>query len=256
MNLPHSVLRLILASYFTLCLVVGLQAEDTVTVQSESILTRGRVAVIEVGGSLSQSGQTQLTFRYPRTVIAIQGARGADVYAFQCPNITIISDVQTDDTTGEVILECSNVTPGQSQLVLLLDVLALYGRETEGLLSPLRLTVNGAEVSDVVFNPGRIRLTGGSKPSDRSIEAITGNYPNPFTLSTEFVYIVAEDSSPQFVILNVSGQIVKDLGAITSFKGENSFKVELKQNEFGQGHYMIRMITDSGVYFYSFMKLY
>ncbi|MBI2794613.1 MAG: T9SS type A sorting domain-containing protein [Ignavibacteria bacterium] len=248
-------LRLILASYFTLCLVVGLRAEDTISVPSETVLTRGQVAVIEVGGSLSQSGRTQLTFRYPRTVIAIQGARGADVYAFQCPDITMISDIQTDDTTGEVILECSNVGPGQSQMILLLDVLALYGRETQGLLSPRRLTVNGTEVGDVVFNPGRIRLTGGSRPSDQSIEAITGNFPNPFSLNTEFVYVVAEDSNPQFVILNVTGQIVKDLGAIASFKGENRLKVELEQNELGQGHYMIRMITDLGVYFYSFMKL-
>jgi hypothetical protein len=250
------VLRLILATYFALCLVVGLRAEDTISVPPETVLTRGQLAVIQVGGSLSQNGPTQLTLRYPKTVIAIQGARGADVYAFTCPNVTVVSDVQTDDTTGEVTLECSNVTPGQSQIILLLDVLALYGSETEGLLSPQRLTVNGTEVSDAVFNSGIIRLTGGSQRSNQSIEAITGNFPNPFSLNTEFVYIVAEDSNPQFVILNVSGQIVKDLGTVASFKGENSIKVELQQNELGQGHYMIRMITDFGVYFYSFLKLF
>lgn len=256
MNPPHPVLRFIFSVFFILHLAATLRAEDTIRVPQETVLMRGQTAGINVSGSLSQNGQTQLTIRYPRSVISVKGARGADEFAFTCPNVTIVSDIQTDDTTGVVVLECNSVTPGQSVTILQLDVQALYGSDTEGLLIPQRLIVNGSEVSNVVFSQGTIRLTGGSRPSETSIEAITGNFPNPVNQHTEFIYIVNKDSNPQFAILNLRGQVVKDLGAVAGIKGENRLNVEFMQNELGQGLYVMRMITDLGAYFYTFMKLY
>lgn len=256
MNPPLPVLRFIFSVYFLICMAAALRAEDTIRVPQETVLVRGQTAVITISGSLSLNGQTQLTLRYPRSVILVRGARGADEFAFTCPNVTVVSDIQTDDTTGEIILECNSVRPGQSVTILKLDVQALYGSDTEGLIIPQRLTVNGSEVSNVVFSQGTIRLTGGSRPSETSIEAITGNFPNPFNQHTQFIYIVAGNGNAQFAILNLRGQVVKDLGVVAGIKGENRLNVELMQNELGQGLYVMRMITDLGAYFYTFMKLY
>lgn len=231
-------------------------AGGSVKVPPVTTVTSGSPASIVILGRIDVSGTVTLTMRYPRHIVSVSGARGSASYGLQCDNISILSNTELNSTTGELVLECGAGSANASDTLFILDVTAMTSTMPIGELVPTKVNIDGSTVADAELVGGVIQLSGGSHQSPEALEGVTGNYPNPFGLTTRFVYAMSVAGPVSFTIVSSQGRIVKELSSAEATVGENTIDLTLQPNELSQGIYLLRMITDRGVYYHSFMILH
>lgn len=253
---PHHLVHVVLLLTAAFLLApLGATAGGTVTVPPLTLISRGATVSITVLGRIETQGTARVTFDYPSRLIRINGARGADGFGFTCPIVPIVSDVVKNSSTGSITFECQSGATISSDTLMILDITGVSESypQTYGWLTPTTLDVNGVVLTDAALTGGLVQLQ--TQQSGTPLEGITGNYPNPFAFQTQVVYVMPEAGTVSFSVFSAQGRMVKEYVSVQSVVGENVLDIKFESNEIAQGVYVLRMTTDRGEFYYSFMVL-
>jgi hypothetical protein len=246
--------RLSLAVLLLTVLVSSGTAADTLRVPDVTTLQQGQRARIAVTGTIETSFPGRITLQYPADVIRILSVVGGEGSAWQCPVVQINSNT-TDRTVGTLVVQCEDVRAVRADTIFVIEVEALFGAPRTGPLRPLLHVVGGDTLSNAVLAGGRVDLEGDG-PLYQPREALVGNYPNPFSTTTSFVYIMLESGPVTFVIRNLNGRLIREYEPVNSSEGENTFAFDASKEQLSQGVYLVELRTERGSYVRPFMVLH
>ncbi|MCX6140759.1 MAG: T9SS type A sorting domain-containing protein [Candidatus Kapabacteria bacterium] len=209
----------------------------------------GQRMTIAVVGSLDDGPVVRITFRYSPTVLRIVGSNGSGNYGLRCAPLTVIEDRVESVASAVYVVECQFSVMKTNDTLLTLVVEGVGGTDTTGFLRADKIEINGIEKLGS-FNSGEIIRTGGVVAKPVVKEGVTGNYPNPFSSRTRFVYVLEAPGPVSFSIRNAQGGLVQELPTVTGTAGENYLDYELVTWQVANGAYLLQMTTDLGTYFH------
>lgn len=231
-------------------------AAESVLVPAETSTPAARTVQMVIRGTLqAASGNTvRLEFAYTPGALRIRSARGGAAYALQDASLRIVDNTITDRKTGRFVIECANVQSLTDSVLCILDVDALPGPDTVGLLTPTALVVDGTTISGAVLQAGTVRITNGGLVPYTS-QAIVENYPNPFRESTVFTYTISETTDVAFSIFDIYGRQYASYDPVSRTPGTYSFTFAPPSWEVACGTLVLEMKTSSGSVFHSFVRM-
>ena len=233
---------------------ISASALDAVTLPQAIVGNRGSVEVVTVTGTLDASGNTKIVLEYPADVIKIRKVIGGEGFALLCPSVLIATDSMVTSTTGRVTLECWNVQPTNDKELFAMEIEFLAGPGTSGVLRAVGLERNGTNVADVQLSQASVTANGAVAKSE-SLEGVTGNYPNPFSSSTDFVFRLAEPSVVHLSIHSLDGRRLLDLQTMQASAGENVYHFAPNAWDVSSGPYIFSVETETFTYLHQFMVL-
>lgn len=219
-------------------------------VPAKTTLSVGQRTTIAVTGTLDFGGTIRASIRYSPSVMRILSAHGSPGYAFQCLDVSIVENRVESPTSAVCVVECSYCISIEDDTLFTLAVEGVVGPDSSGALGIERLEANGVDVQGAVFNTGVVERRGGSTTSQTVIEGVTGNYPNPFSSRTRFVFVLQSPGIVRFLVRNTQGRIVIQLDPIIGVAGENVFDFEWDAWRYSSGVYVLQMDTDRGTYYH------
>jgi len=231
-------------------------AAESVVLPAETTLRAARSISMPVRGTIStpSSSTVRIEFTYTPGAIRIRGAHGSATTALRCPDVRIVENTITDRANGRLVIECSDVQSLTDSVLCVLDVDALKGPDTVGMITPTSLVVNGATVAGVTLQGGTIRITDAGYGTVTT-QKIVENYPNPFKESTVFTYTIGEVTDVTFAVFDIYGRQYMATEAETRAPGTYSFTFAPPIWEFASGTFVLEMKTNSATVFHSFVRM-
>lgn len=231
-----------------------LAAQDAVTVPDLGTLAPGTTQRVTVTGTIQRSGVVEITMDYPANLVRIRRVEGGATLAFTCPQANIDRDTLSG-TTGSITFSCGTTEAGANRELCVLVVEALYGVAGTGSITPTRLRLDFVDLPNFVGTGGSVSVGGGDPLTQTRREGWTGNYPNPFSTTSRFVFTMQEAGPVTLIVRNLQGRTVQELGTIQAMAGENEYEFVIGLNELAQGAYLMQMVTDRDAYYHPFMVL-
>ncbi len=244
------VLHLTVILGVAVCAVAPIRAADEAFVPDLTTLQVGQRVRVAVIGTLEQGGDVKITLRYSPTVMRIMGSQGSGTNAFRCNQLNVVEDRVESAVSAVYIVGCPFTVSITNDTLLTLDIEGIGGADTIGFLRVEKIEANGAEVVGAVFNAGVVVRTGGITTRQVMTNGITGNYPNPFSTHTRFVYTLDAPDVVRLIIRNAQGRLVKELGPFNATAGENHFDYEPDLSQLANGAYLLQLATTNGSYFH------
>ncbi len=252
MQLVTTYLRLLLLSL--LLAVHPAHSQERISVPSSTSGARQSIVEIPVTGTISSLGHLRLVFDYPANVIRFVRCTGGPNASFRCPQAYVGADTIVDGTRGRLTVECWDVQPTTNGLVCMLVMEFLNGPGTSGYLQPIRMDREKTPVPTVEFQSGLITADG-SPAIPTPAEGFTGNYPNPFSSQSTFVFMLESAQPVHLSVCTMQGRTILDLGQMQGRAGENSYDFAANSWELAQGSYLMSLQTSTGTYLHPFMVL-
>ena len=242
-----------------LCVILGLEvcavaptrAADTAFILPDTTtLQVGERKWVAVRGTLEQGGDIKITLRYSPTVMRIIGSQGSDTSAFRCIQLSVLRDSVESAGSAVYIVGCPFSVSIKNGTLLTLYIEGVGGADTLGFLRVEKIEANEGEVVGAVFTDGVVVRTGGISTRQVQANGITGNYPNPFSTHTRFVYTLDAPDVVRLLVRNVQGRLVKELGPFNATAGENYFDYEPDLSQLANGAYLLQLATTHGSYYH------
>jgi hypothetical protein len=169
---------------------------------------------------------------------------------------TLFEDLEPDSVTnyisltpGVVALELSNSDNSLVHEVVNVDLSALAGKATFGIIVPLA-TAEGVSATLVIYEAAAPVGISEELLSYTDGVAYINSYPNPFSSAASIVYLLEKPMDLELSVYNVSGQKIRILHSGFQLEGEHQIHWDGK-NESGQqvdpGIYLCVLKTDSGM---------
>jgi hypothetical protein len=232
-----------------------LHAAESVVLPAETTMQAARSMQVVVRGTIeaAPNSTVRVEFTYTPGSVRIRGAHGSASYALRDADIRVLENTLFDRTNARYVIECSNVQPLTDSILCVIDVDALKGPDSVGLITPTALIVNGV-TSAATLQGGKVTIT------DRTIDSVSTqifveNYPNPFRESTTFLYTLNETTDVQFAVFDLAGRQYASFDAIAQTPGSHSFTFAPPTWEVACGPLVLQLRTSSGVMYYPFHRL-
>ncbi len=229
-------------------------AQDVVSVPDLGTMEPGTIQRVTVTGTIERPGVIEVTLDYPADLVRIRRIEGGAALAYTCPQAVIMADT-VDATTGSITFRCDSTQAGTAINLFVLEVEALYGVAGTGTITPSRLRLDFVNQPDFVGTGGTVTVEGGDPLVQTKREGWTGNYPNPFSTRSRFVFTMREAGSVQLIIRNLQGRSIMELGTMQAAAGENEYELVIGLNDLAQGAYLMQLITERDSYIHPFMVL-
>ena len=229
-------------------------AVDAVRIPDVGNLLRGEVRRVVVAGTVDRAGVVEVTLEYAANLVRIRSVEGGSGFAFTCPQ-AIISSNTFVGTTGTMVVRCDSTLAGQDGNLFVLEIEALHGVGGAGVILPTLFRRDYVEVPGAVLESGTVRIEGDADIVFTTAEGFTGNYPNPFSTQSRFVFTMNQAGRVHLQVRSLQGRSVLDLGSVDATAGENSYELQINVNDLSQGAYVMQMITDRGSYLQPFVVL-
>ena len=229
-------------------------AQDVVTVPDIGTMQPGEIRRVTVTGTIQRPRVIEITLAYPADLVRIRRIEGGAALAYTCPQAVIMADTVAQ-TTGSITFRCDSTQPGTNIELFVLEVEALYGTSGSGVITPTRFRRDFVDVPEFTGTGGNVSVEGGEPLVQTRRDGWTGNYPNPFSTRSRFVFTMQEAGSVQLIVRNLQGRSVLELGSVQATAGENEYELLIGVNDLAQGGYVMQLITDRGSYLHPFMVL-
>ncbi|MBC8124405.1 MAG: T9SS type A sorting domain-containing protein [Candidatus Kapabacteria bacterium] len=249
-NFRLAFLQLTVLLGVAMCAVAPIRAADEAFVPVVTTLQVGQRVRVAVIGTLEQGGDIKITFRYNPTVMRIVGSQGSTTNAFRCSQLTVVEDRVESATSAIYTVGCPFSVSIANDTLLTLDLEGIGGSDTVGFLQAEKIEANGVEVVGAMFNSGEVVRTGGITARQKVTMGITGNYPNPFSTHTRFVYTLDAPDVVTLFIRNAQGRLVKEIGPLNATAGENYYDYQPDLSQVANGAYLLQLTTTGGSYYH------
>ena len=254
MTSPHTTIRSCTLIALLLLLPGLLVAQDAVMVPDVGTMQQGDIQRITVTGTIERAGVIEVTLDYPADIVRIRRVEGGAALAYTCPQAIIMADTIAG-TTGSITFRCDSTNAGTNTGLFVVELEALYGRTGTGQIVASKLRRDYVDVPQFRVTPGSVTVEGEQTLRPTQKEGWTGNYPNPFSTRSRFVFTMREAGSVQMIVRNLQGRSVYEIGSIQATAGENAYELEIGLNDLAQGAYVMQLITDRGSYLHPFVVL-
>lgn len=218
------------------------------------VLQPGEIRSVVARGTIDRAGVVEVTFDYPADLVRIRSVSGGPDVAYRCPLAVIVKDTIVG-RTGSIVVICDSAVAVTDADLFSVEIEALHGAVGMGLVVPTRFRLDYVDQPQTEFSGGSVSIEGNPDVLERLTDGITGNYPNPMSTDSRFVFTLQQAGVARFAVLNLQGRSVLDLGSVEGTAGENTLEVRVHSNELAQGAYVMQMVTDRGVVLHTFMVL-
>lgn len=249
-----NVSTIVLTAVLALLSIQSVWTQESVRVADGGTLSPGQRTRIEVTGTLQQAGDVEISLAYPIQLLRIRSVQGGAAFAMSCPSP---STQRTGAAGGmdTVRFRCRSTNSGVDVVIAALEVEALIDAKGTAEIVPVGLQRDGVRQEAVAYTRGTVTIVGGDDVGFVLREGFTGNYPNPMSAQSDFIFTVLEAETVQLMIRNLQGRLVRDIGSIEATAGENRYALTVGRNELSQGAYVMQLITSRGSYLHPFMIL-
>lgn len=201
---------------------------------------------IPIQGTLTQSGITEIEFTYPNSIVRIVGVRGEQGAGFQCTQPLILRNDALGAGLAALTLSCNQAVPVQNGTICYITVEGVRSTTPSGVFAPVVVKENGTTVENPTLIGTTLQQPEQSVLLDEnSTTGLVGNYPNPMSASTTFVFVMSRAGIPVHLSVHtLEGVLVQDLGTIPSTIGENSYQYTPDKNMLADGRYLMRMVAE------------
>lgn len=241
-----------LAIILFLFAAITASAQDQLTVPPLTQGERGAIIRIPVSGTITQSGTSQVGLSFPADVIRIRSVEGGEQFAYHCEQLLLTNVDVSSGTIGTMTVQCEDVSSTNDGPLFEIVAEVLRGPGTNGPVQATNLVLNGTPIQNVTFVPGAVEAIG-EPVLPRTTEGFTGNYPNPFSKSSTFVFQIEKPGTATLAVRSLQGRLVLDLGTVNVTAGENHYQFSPEGWELAQGPYMMQLVTERDQYVHAFM---
>jgi len=254
MSSPCTTIRSCILITLLLILLPALAVgQDVVTVPDVGTMRSGEIRRVTVTGSIETAGVIEITLDYPADLIRIRRVEGGAALAYTCPQAIIMNDTVAG-TTGSITFRCDSTTAGTPIDLFVLEVEALYGASGTGQITPTVFRRDFVSIPGFTGTGGTVTVEGDHLVESRA-EGWTGNYPNPMSTHSRFVFTMRDAGPVQLIVRNLQGRSVLELGTVQATAGENTYELVVGLNDLAQGAYVMQLITERDSYLHPFMVL-
>lgn len=254
MTVRHLTTPVLLFLSLLLVLPLAAQAADAVRLPDVGVMLPGEIRTVTARGSFDRSGTIEVTMDYPADLVRIRQVYGGPAFAYRCDTALIVRDTIVG-RLGTIVVLCDSTVTATDADLFAIEIEALHGAVGMGLVVPTRFRLDYVDQPQAELSGGSVSIEGLPDVSERLIDGVTGNYPNPMATFSRFVFTLQQAGTARFAVLNLQGRSVLDLGAVEGTAGENTLELRVHANELAQGAYVLQMVTDRGVVLHSFMVL-
>lgn len=232
----------------------GAFALDAIILPNEISGARGSVALFTVGGSLSADGNTRIVLEYPRDVIRIRSVKGGEGFGFRCPSALIEKDTPVTPTRSAITFDCWDTQPTSGMPLFAMEIEFLAGPGSVGTMKIISLERRGSIVLDL--QKSEVTVTAAGSPAlPEPVDGITGNYPNPFSATTDFVFRLSEPGMVTLSLITLDGRTVFTKENMQAKAGENVYHFEPNLWDIPSGNYVFSVQTETFTYLHQCMVL-
>ena len=244
---------------------------------NDSIINRGIVSQIPIYGTLSETNVNSLKIiiEFNALSLDIKSATGNENFIMKCGNPDIKINME-DITKSSLTITCNDIQPLENGIYCILNVEGLAGPDTTSLINPLKMIINGSELTETELKSGSITIPGIPVFQDYP-ESIGNNYPNPFNGETKFPISIHKPTNLKFFIYSTDGRMIlsneqeNEMLELSLFKNKTEITIVNLNNKLDRGNYILKlspdnmrfasgeyylfMVTDLGVYYKNFIYL-
>lgn len=253
---------LLLFAVFVLLFQNNLNARNTFEI-ADTLIPRGQIYKIPLIGQIDAVDFQSITleFEFDANIIDIKQQaiiEEGNLLQDQTLSINInLSDLE--NATASITSMNANAGNG---IFCYIEVEGLVGPDSITQIIPTSFKINGQDVEEAELTQGTIKVPG-LPIIPGFIDEIKQNWPNPFWGATIFEFSVAEETSIEFVIYDISGKlsgsIPSDLTSIYYRIYDNTGEYNLDDGEkLPKGNYYLQLVPLQGEFsaglYYIFMK--
>jgi hypothetical protein len=225
---------------FIIC-STALLAQNSVWL-NDTTVDRERYSDIPLYGTITGADLTDLTIElvYDSRIIDIKSASGGTGYAMQAETPVFTTDFTRIDS-ARVTIKSNDVVAVNNGIICNLQVKGLVFSDSLAYVTPLRVLINGQEVT-ANLKSGIIKVLG-PPVFPNFPDHLSYGYPNPFNYQVRFDFSLKQESAVQFIVYTMSGVRVLDSensqGMLKVYSSKNNIPVEDLTNLQEGSYYVI-----------------
>lgn len=242
--------------------ITQLQGQSSVTVNDYSN-DRGKDFSVLVKGTIATqtTSMIEIKFRFNAMVIAVKKVVGGNNYSIKDENP--IMDVKFNNyTNAELTIQSDNFTAIENGNICSIILEGLAGPDSVTDFEPISLKIDGIEQSDASFMTGKISIN--STPVQQEFfDALSANYPNPFSSNTKFTFTIEKDTKVKFSVFSNGSREAFSFPSdsktfsVKFFNSDGSIIDSPEKHIFNRGRYTLEIVpvpweVTSGVYYFVF----
>lgn len=225
-------------------------AQQRLSLPSDVVIKAGQTMVVDVTGDLDVpvGSLVSIDFAFTPSVITAVSGNGAPTFALQCATVPVSRLTIIDAANGSFTLACDNSNAIIGGTVCQLELLGLAGVRTSGEVRITRVSVNGSPLSIDPLPAMTVIVTGNEDVGPQNAEGLRRNFPNPFAGWTTIEYSVAYPGVVAFDVRDLTGREYQVIGGQHHDVGNYSLQLLPQTWTMSSGHYLVRMITETGIH--------